>query len=231
MKDNLKKIQDLVYELEGLLHLSITREPCPPGIYHLVKAKIDEIHTLGDEIDPTKYVSADNDVSPDMEEIEYSGLDADSDIEESCEPVKEETIETGPEEHSALVLEEPIEQVVPEPIEPVLEEPIETAVEESDAEELMDMEMAGIDVPAEPGTEPKKENVEKRKPVFCINDRFRFRRTLFNGSDCEFNAAVDKISRFDNYDEAEKYFIGELGWEPESEDVSDFMELLKIYFE
>lgn len=223
MKDNLKKIQDLVYELEGLLHLSITREPCPSGIYHLVKAKIDEIHTLGDEIDPTEYVSAENDVSPDMEEIEYSGLDTDFDIEESCEPVKEETLEP--------VLEKPLDTVREEPIEPVLEEPVENDLDESDAEELMDMEMAGINEPAEPRTEPKKENLEKRKPVFCINDRFRFRRTLFNGSDREFNAAVDIISRFDNYDEAEKYFIGELGWEPESEDVSDFMELLKIYFE
>lgn len=69
------------------------------------------------------------------------------------------------------------------------------------------------------------------KPAFTLNDRFRFRRELFNNSDTQFSEAMGRIALMDSYDEAEEHFIGELGWNPENPEVVDFMEIIRIYFE
>lgn len=70
-----------------------------------------------------------------------------------------------------------------------------------------------------------------RKPAFCLNDRFRFRRELFSNSDSEFSEALGRVACMDSYDEAEDYFIGSLGWDPENPEVVDFLEIIRIYFE
>lgn len=71
----------------------------------------------------------------------------------------------------------------------------------------------------------------RRRPVFCINDRFRFKRELFNGSDAEFNDMLDKVAGMDSYEEAEHYFIAVKGLDPENETTADFLEILKTYYE
>ena len=68
------------------------------------------------------------------------------------------------------------------------------------------------------------------KPAFCLNDKFRFRRTLFGGSDKAFAETMDRVAAMDSYEEAEEYFFGEEGFDPENEDVMAFMEILKEYF-
>jgi len=68
------------------------------------------------------------------------------------------------------------------------------------------------------------------KPAFCINDRFRFRRELFHNSDAEFSKAMDLVATMDSYEEAEEYFLGDLGWDIENEDVKDFMAIIENYF-
>lgn len=68
------------------------------------------------------------------------------------------------------------------------------------------------------------------QPAFCLNDRYRFRRALFGGSDAEFNAVMDHIATLSNYEEAEEFLFGELGFEAENEDVADFTEIIKNYF-
>ncbi len=68
------------------------------------------------------------------------------------------------------------------------------------------------------------------KPAFCLNDRFRFKRELFGNSDTEFSSAMNMIAAMDSYEEAEEYFIGELGWNSENPEVVDFMGIIKGYF-
>lgn len=68
-------------------------------------------------------------------------------------------------------------------------------------------------------------------PAFCLNDRFRFRRTIFGGSDAEFNAAMDKVALFDCYEEAEEYFLDDMNLDSENEDVVDFLAIIKNYYE
>lgn len=79
--------------------------------------------------------------------------------------------------------------------------------------------------------EPEQPKKSRRPPVFCINDRFRFRRELFNGSDEAFNGMLDKVSVMYDYEDAEAYFIGIKGLDPEDETVADFLDILKAYYE
>lgn len=78
---------------------------------------------------------------------------------------------------------------------------------------------------------PVRKNVEPRgKLVFTINDRYRFKRDLFCNSDADFNTTLALVASMDSYDEAEDYFLGELQWNPQREEVLDFLEILKNYF-
>ena len=183
-KEDIKRLKDSVYELEGLLELAQLRDDRLSDLEPLVKGKIAEIV----EMSKSAPVSA---AIPDMpampEEASYI-------YEEKPTPVAEKvTVEkTEP-----VVKEQGV--TVPEPEEPVF------AV-------------------------PEKRGGKREKPAFCINDRFRFRRELFNNSDAEFSAAMDKVTTMSGYEEAENYFLGDLGWDPESPEVIDFLEIIKLYF-
>lgn len=68
------------------------------------------------------------------------------------------------------------------------------------------------------------------KPAFCLNDRFRFKRTIFGGDADGFNDAMDRLATFESFEEAEEYFYGNLDLDPEDEDVTDFMTIIRNYF-
>ena len=68
------------------------------------------------------------------------------------------------------------------------------------------------------------------KLVFSINDRYRFKKELFNNSDVDFNNTVALIASMENYEEAEDYFINEEGFDPGKPVVKDFLEIIKRYF-
>lgn len=80
-------------------------------------------------------------------------------------------------------------------------------------------------------TERKNTNPRLLKPTFCLNDRFRFKRSIFGGSNADFDAAMDHLTTLDNYEEAEELFYGDMELNPEDPDVIDFMNVLKEYFE
>lgn len=72
--------------------------------------------------------------------------------------------------------------------------------------------------------------VPRGRLVFTINDRFRFKRELFNNSDINFNETLARVASMEGYEEAEDYFVDELQWDLERQDVADFLEILKNYF-
>lgn len=126
-----------------------------------------------------------------------------------------------------------------------LKEPIRTEITEfSDTLDFAEEQEKTADEPEKSAEEPEKISEEPtlasakpksggtgRKPAFCLNDRFRFRRELFSNSDSEFSEALGRVACMDSYDEAEDYFIGSLGWDPENPEVVDFLEIIRIYFE
>lgn len=68
------------------------------------------------------------------------------------------------------------------------------------------------------------------KSLFSINDKFRFRRELFSNNGNEFSDALHLVATMDSMDEAEDYFYNDLQWDPESDDVMDFMGKIAQYF-
>lgn len=101
---------------------------------------------------------------------------------------------------------------VPEPAEEPLQEPEDSLFRESAAEEFEEREEKTL------------------RPIFCLNDHFRFRKSLFNGDENAFSAAMNMIARMDSFEEAEAHFIDDLGWNQEDMEVADFLEILKNYF-
>ncbi len=68
------------------------------------------------------------------------------------------------------------------------------------------------------------------KKAFTLNDRFRFKRELFGNSDNDFADALNLVSAMQSLTEAEEYFYGDLGWDPESEEVQEFMSVIINHF-
>jgi hypothetical protein len=68
------------------------------------------------------------------------------------------------------------------------------------------------------------------KSLFSINDKFRFRRELFSNSGNEFSDALHLVATMESMEEAEDYFYNDLQWDPDSEDVMDFMSKIAQYF-
>lgn len=66
--------------------------------------------------------------------------------------------------------------------------------------------------------------------VFSINDKYRFRKELFSNSDVEFNNTLALVASMDSYEEAENYFLNELGWNSGNPAIMDFFQKLKKYF-
>lgn len=71
---------------------------------------------------------------------------------------------------------------------------------------------------------------KKGKLIFSINERFRFRRELFDNSDADFNNTMALVASMENYDEAEDYFINEEGFEPSDPIVKEFLDVIKRYY-
>lgn len=66
--------------------------------------------------------------------------------------------------------------------------------------------------------------------AFSLNDRFRYRRELFANSDVEMKNTLDLVETMQSYSEAEDYFYGDLEWDRNSEEVKDFMEIIRNHF-
>ena len=129
---------------------------------------------------------------------------------------------------------EPTHDPTPEP-EPTLEpepdpDPVYESAPEPDPEPEPDPDPEPEPEPEpEPDPEPVSLSCHARfnPPAFCLNDRFRFRRSIFGGSDAEFNAAMRHIATLPDYQDALRYLGEEMGVDLEDEDVVDFLEILK----
>lgn len=75
-----------------------------------------------------------------------------------------------------------------------------------------------------------RESVSDIRTAFSINDKFRFRRELFGNSAADYDDALEVIAAMSSLDEAEDYFYNDLCWEPDNDNVKDFMEIVGRYF-
>lgn len=75
----------------------------------------------------------------------------------------------------------------------------------------------------------RKESADLKK-AFTLNDKFRFRRELFNGSEAEFDRTLDLLVAMGSYEEAKKYLVEDLLLDERQETVADFLAIIKRHF-
>lgn len=68
------------------------------------------------------------------------------------------------------------------------------------------------------------------KLVFSINERFRFKKELFENSDADFNNTLALVASMEDFEEAEDYFLNEVGFQRNNPVVMEFLDLIKRYF-
>ena len=252
MKIDIEGIKDAVYEFEGLLELAELREDKLQALLPLMKNKLDIINSLfNDSVE-------DDDLQEDAEEEEMDdqeiGETAETEETEETEKIAEsddkeivddkEIIEKPQTEteHYGSDFSASRDVVVINDEDVVIkdDDDEDVVIKNDDDEEEVDYEPVFIahESDEDEESEAAKDLHNKKmtdpnapKPAFCINDRFRFRRELFNNSDSAFNSAMDLVATMDDYEEAEDYFIGDLGWDLEKPEVMDFMAIIRNYFE
>lgn len=68
------------------------------------------------------------------------------------------------------------------------------------------------------------------KRAFTLNDKFRFRRELFGNNDSMFADTLNALMAMKSIDEATEYLYDDLGWDPQNEDVKDFVAIVRNHF-
>ena len=214
---------DCIYELEGLVHLALSRDDSPEALPELIARKGEELsqRACGIARDTTTVVEV---AAPAVveEKVETPApVEAQEIVEIAAPAVVEEKVETP----APVEAQEIVETPAPVEAQEIVEIPAPVEIEENIA--------VSAPVVAEKVVVPKPVSVSpepRGKLVFSINDRYRFKRELFNNSDADFNNTLAFVASMENYDEAEDYFLGELQWDPSSREVIDFLEILKKYF-
>ena len=124
----------------------------------------------------------------------------------------------------------PATEPVPEPIYEVASEP-EVIVEPEPVpvqEPIIVPEPEPEPIPEPEPAQPTRTAVNTRLlKAFTLNDKFRFRRELFNGDDDDFADTLSLLAHMPSYAEAADYLTNDLLWDTRNPDVEDFLAILK----
>lgn len=119
---------------------------------------------------------------------------------------------------------EPIYEVAPEP--EVIVEPEPVPVQEP--EPIIVPEPEPEPIPEPEPAQPTRTAVNTRLlKAFTLNDKFRFRRELFNGDDDDFADTLSLLAHMPSYAEAADYLTNDLLWDTRNPNVEDFLAILK----
>ncbi|MGM9841666.1 MAG: hypothetical protein ACI31D_05645 [Candidatus Limisoma sp.] len=256
--DEIKSMLREVLELEGLLMVADSRgDETPDAVFTLIREKVEQLRAVCDCLPEALPEDSEDEELPDdvLDDVPDEEIPVEEPAEE--EPVEGEP-EVEPEiEVEIEIDEEPEVEEVPEiEEEPEIEVEIEIEEEPENDEESEpepEPEVEPEEVPEEIVIEEEPEiikNVDEPAPeetitldeafirnkakdlksAFSLNDTFRFRRELFGNSAADMNDAIDLVNAMNSYDEAEDYFINDLGWDAESDEVREFMEIIRNHF-
>lgn len=207
-----------VLELEGLLMVADSRgDETPDAVFTLIKEKIEQLREYTSCLPDVAVDEQFDEQEPVVEPEDEPEYVLEAEPEEEIEP----EIEAEPEieEEPEPKLEEELEpEIVPE-IEAEPEPEIIKNVDETAPEAIITLDEAFI-----------RNKAKDLKSAFSLNDTFRFRRELFGNSAADMNDAIDLVNAMNSYEEAEDYFINDLGWDAESDEVGEFMEIIRNHF-
>lgn len=238
MKTDIRKMIAEAYELEGLLLLADNRgADTPEYVFTAIGEKLDRLQMLlgereGDEGEETQEDACvvENDVA------DAGSEEPEPEPEEDVAEVTAEQVADGEYDNE----QEPMVELVLDD-EPTAEPDAETPnvadeTEDVEAEDNIEEETEANEK-ASDDSEPlrldeklQRSRSKDLKSAFSLNDTFRFRRELFGNSAAEMTDALHMVEAMHSFDEAEDYFYSDLGWDRESDDVKEFMAIIKNHF-
>ena len=68
------------------------------------------------------------------------------------------------------------------------------------------------------------------KKVFTLNDKFRFRRSLFNQNDIDFAETLDELATLTTFEDAKNHLQEKYGWDMTVPEVEDFLSIIKPHY-
>lgn len=233
---NTEKLTRLTAELEGLIHVLNRRDS--ENIRLLIRSKYSD---FTEEFDAFLEALDESEAAEALDELEKADHDA-QELE-----VKEQEAESGEIEPEDDIASEKIAAEVEQDNKPVImeEEPdygFEPEINEfsNEPEVAEEKEPERQRIPynePEISSELKVDRMLSRKEatdlkrVFTLNDKFRFRRALFNQDDAAFGSALAQLSEIPTFEAAQKYVVDKYGWDLENPDVEDFMLIIKPHYE
>lgn len=252
MKTDIRKMIAEAYELEGLLLLADNRgADTPEYVFTAIGEKLDRLQMLlgereGDEGEETQEDACmvENDVADagseepvvDAPESEEPEPEPEEDVAEvTAEQVADGEYDNEQEPMVELVFDdEPTAEPTAEPDAetPNVADETEDVEAEDNIEEEPEANEKASDASAPLRLDEKLQRSRSKdlKSAFSLNDTFRFRRELFGNSAAEMTDALHMVEAMHSFDEAEDYFYGDLGWDRESDDVKEFMAIVKNHF-
>lgn len=238
---DLTGLLNLAYEIEGLLMLHINRgDEAGPEMKNLLIAKAEALLAgLKPDSGVAKPIAAApapvSAAAVELEEVVKSVEEISKPVEPTVETPIEPVVET-PVESSVEVAVAPSIEVVEEAADTVVataadDEVIGNFVVNDDVDPVATVnDTLGADSQLTLDEKLSRERASDISKAFTLNDRFRFRRELFRNSDAEFRETIDVIGSMSSMEEAEDYFFNDLCWNPESDDVKDFMSIVAKHF-
>lgn len=213
MDNKLQNLLDNIYELEGLVTLAIKRDDSQKEFLRIIAKKGKEI---GNTCATLQYESSSSQqhVSEKLCEDDASCDITVSDNQDKQESINSEISSFENSDSTSFYLNE--YSISDESEYNNLDSDISNNEEISDSEEVLKIVSS---------------SKERGKLVFSINEKFRFRKELFDNSDVDFNNTLALVASMDSYDEAEDYFVNEEGFDPENPVVAEFLTIIRRYFQ
>lgn len=255
-KHSLNNLLDRVYELEGLIHLALSRDDDTHRIEELICAKTQALNRFFAENEEnavhvdTEVPEGDNPLAEAEDLISYA-LEEEEDLKqgskESESPVREsgdtdhssekdgsaelsEAASEGEEEAASTIFEE-TEDASGEPDEPEMDN-MASEQQETGEESILNSESRrSLPVSGDEESEIIAVGQDRNlRSLFSINDRFRFSRELFGGSTRRFDDSLKFLDIALDYNEVEDYFIDDQKLDPEDPVVKEFLDILSRSF-
>ena len=257
MKENytaeLRRLAELCVKMEGTCLVLAERDD------DVARQLFEGYHAEFDELAATVFgrtECAGQCAAPAWATDEATGESIGKEVDEAA--VLAEFIETVLDSDDEKTEEEPAAEAEPEPETPAEEpvpvqpepepEPVAVTVTEEAAEVKEPETVAGTAEPEQPEADARPEvkseakaemrvdemltrrEARELRKAFTLNDKFRFRRELFNNDNDKFRETLERIERMQSNDEAVAYMTEVLGWNLDDEAPSDFAAIVANHF-
>lgn len=205
METDLRKILDTLYEAQALVEMAL-RNTDPQKAATKMRLVADKCAALAEM--SRDWIISEEEVA-EVSHLTYSEPEEVTETEEQCELTDDDTPCIESEEEEQAIEDEP-------------------KVESEAVDESVNEETPEINYQAKTIQQPRS-----FKPIlsfFTINDRFRFRMSLFGNDNRRFTDALAAIEALDNITDAEAMLSKEFTLDQESQEAALFIECLARYF-